>query len=116
MRYNRAAPKGVVDFMLVECMLWGQSAGLQVVQFGDGAARPAWKNTLWLRPGTSSGAWCSATAKCSTTSRVCASTRKNISPVWRPRYLAAPDGLAMAGALLDVTALISGGVRKVLRK
>jgi hypothetical protein len=30
--------------------------------------------------------------------------------------LAAPDGLAMAGALLDVTALISGGVRNVLRK
>ena len=31
-------------------------------------------------------------------------------PVWRPRYLAAPDGLAMAGALL--TMLISGGVGK----
>jgi len=35
---------------------------------------------------------------------------------WRPRYLAAPDVLAMAGALLDVTSLISGGVGKVLRK
>ena len=42
--------------------------------------------------------------------------KEKFSPVWRPRYLAAPDGLAMAGALLDVTALISGGVGKVLRK
>jgi len=37
-------------------------------------------------------------------------------PVWSPRYLAAPDGVAMLGALLDVTAIISGGVGKVLRK
>jgi phosphatidylglycerol lysyltransferase len=42
--------------------------------------------------------------------------KEKFNPVWRPRYLAAPDGIAMAGALLDVTALISGGVRKVLRK
>jgi phosphatidylglycerol lysyltransferase len=42
--------------------------------------------------------------------------KEKFLPVWRPRYLAAPNGLAMAGALLDVTALISGGVGKVLRK
>ena len=42
--------------------------------------------------------------------------KEKFDPVWRPRYLAAPDGLGMAGALLDVTALISGGVRNVLRK
>ena len=37
-------------------------------------------------------------------------------PVWRPRYMAAPGGISMAGALLDVTSLISGGVTKVLKK
>jgi phosphatidylglycerol lysyltransferase len=42
--------------------------------------------------------------------------KEKFNPVWRPRYLAAPGGLAIAGALLDVTALISGGVRNVLRK
>jgi phosphatidylglycerol lysyltransferase len=42
--------------------------------------------------------------------------KEKFLPVWRPRYLAARDGLGMAGALLDVTALISGGVGKVLRK
>ncbi len=40
--------------------------------------------------------------------------KEKILPVWRPRYLAAPGGLGMAGALLDVTSLISGGVSKVL--
>ena len=38
MRYTSAAPKGVVDFMLIECMLWGRIAGLPVVQLGDGAS------------------------------------------------------------------------------
>ncbi len=42
--------------------------------------------------------------------------KEKFLPVWRPRYLAAPHGLGMAGALLDVTALISGGVGKALRK
>ena len=38
MRYNDAAPKGVIDFLLVECMLWGKALRLSVVQLGDGAA------------------------------------------------------------------------------
>ena len=42
--------------------------------------------------------------------------KEKFQPVWRPRYLAAPSGLAMAGALLDVTNLISGGVSKILTK
>jgi phosphatidylglycerol lysyltransferase len=42
--------------------------------------------------------------------------KEKFLPVWRPRYLAAPGGLGMAGALLDVTSLISGGVSKVLTK
>jgi len=37
-------------------------------------------------------------------------------PAWRPRYMAAPRGISMAGALLDVTSLISGGVTKTLRR
>ena len=38
MRYNDAAPKGVIDYLLIECMLWGKAQGFQLVQSGDGAA------------------------------------------------------------------------------
>jgi phosphatidylglycerol lysyltransferase len=42
--------------------------------------------------------------------------KEKYQPVWRPRYLAAPGGVALAGALLDVTNLISRGVGKILTK
>ena len=115
MRYNDAAPKGVVDFMLIECMLWGKAQAFKWFNLGmaplsgleEHALAPAW-HKLGL-----------VVQRYGETFYHFAGLRKykeKFDPVWRPRYLAAPDGLAMAGALLDVTALISGGVRHVLRK
>jgi phosphatidylglycerol lysyltransferase len=42
--------------------------------------------------------------------------KQKFDPVWEPRYLAAPGGLALPRVLVDVTTLIAGGVREVLRK
>jgi phosphatidylglycerol lysyltransferase len=36
-------------------------------------------------------------------------------PVWEPRYLAYPGGLALPRILADVTALVAGGYRRVFR-
>jgi phosphatidylglycerol lysyltransferase len=115
MRYNGAAPKGVVDFMLIECMLWGKAQAFKWFNLGmaplsgleEHALAPAWHKLgrMVQRYGESFYNFGGLRKY-----------KEKFDPVWRPRYLAAPDGLAMAGALLDVTALISGGVRNVLRK
>jgi phosphatidylglycerol lysyltransferase len=42
--------------------------------------------------------------------------KEKFLPVWRPRYLAASGKFGVAGALLDVTSLISGGVGRALTK
>ena len=115
MRYNDAAPKGVVDYMLIECMLWGRAQGFRWFNLGmaplsgleEHALAPAWHKLgrLVQRYGETFYNF-----------EGLRKFKEKFDPVWRPRYLAAPDGLAMAGALLDVTALVSGGVRKVLRK
>jgi phosphatidylglycerol lysyltransferase len=42
--------------------------------------------------------------------------KEKFAPQWRPRYLAAPGGLALARVLLDVTLLISGGLRGTVLK
>ncbi|HEV7431762.1 MAG TPA: bifunctional lysylphosphatidylglycerol flippase/synthetase MprF, partial [Steroidobacteraceae bacterium] len=34
MRYNDAAPKGVIDYMLIECMLWGRAQGFRWFNLG----------------------------------------------------------------------------------
>jgi phosphatidylglycerol lysyltransferase len=115
MRYNAAAPKGVVDFMLIECMLWGRAQGFRWFNLGmaplsgleEHALAPAWHKL---------GRMVQRYGETFYNFEGLRKFKQKFDPVWRPRYLAAPDGLAMAGALLDVTALISGGVRNVLRK
>jgi phosphatidylglycerol lysyltransferase len=115
MRYNDAAPKGVVDYMLIECMLWGRAQGFRWFNLGmaplsgleEHALAPTWHKL---------GRIVQRYGETFYNFEGLRKFKEKFDPVWRPRYLAAPDGLAMAGALLDVTALISGGVRNVLRK
>jgi phosphatidylglycerol lysyltransferase len=115
MRYNDAAPKGVVDYMLIECMLLGRAQGFRWFSLGmaplsgleEHALAPAWHKL---------GRMVQRYGETFYNFEGLRKFKEKFDPVWRPRYLAAPDGLAMAGALLDVTALISGGVRNVLRK
>ena len=115
MRYNDAAPKGVMDYMLIECMLWGRAQGFRWFNLGmaplsgleEHALAPTWHKL---------GRIVQRYGETFYNFEGLRKFKEKFNPVWRPRYLAAPDGLAMAGALLDVTALISGGVRNVLRK
>jgi phosphatidylglycerol lysyltransferase len=115
MRYNEDAPKGVVDYMLIECMLWGKAQGFRWFNLGmaplsgleEHALAPTWHKL---------GRIVQRYGETFYNFEGLRKFKEKFDPVWRPRYLAAPDGLAMAGALLDVTALISGGVRNVLRK
>jgi phosphatidylglycerol lysyltransferase len=115
MRYNDSAPKGVVDYMLIECMLWGRAQGFRWFNLGmaplsgleEHALAPTWHKL---------GRMVQRYGETFYNFEGLRKFKQKFDPVWRPRYLAAPDGLAMAGALLDVTALISGGVRRVLRK
>jgi phosphatidylglycerol lysyltransferase len=115
MRYNDAAPKGVIDFLLIECMLWGKVQGYHWFNLGmaplsgleEHALAPTWHKI---------GRMVQRYGEMFYPFEGLRKYKEKFLPVWRPRYLAARDGLGMAGALLDVTALISGGVGKVLRK
>jgi phosphatidylglycerol lysyltransferase len=115
MRYTNQAPKGVIDFMLIECMLWGRANAYGWFNLGMAplsglevhALAPTWHKL---------GRIVQRYGEMFYPFEGLRKYKEKFMPVWRPRYLAAPRGIAMAGALLDVTALISGGVGKVLRK
>ena len=109
MRYSEAAPKGVIDFLLIECMLWGKAQKYQWFNLGmaplsgleEHALAPTWHKLgrIMQRYGESFYHF-----------EGLRKYKEKFLPVWRPRYLAASGRFAVAGALLDVTALISGGV------
>jgi phosphatidylglycerol lysyltransferase len=115
MRYNGDAPKGIIDFLLIECMLWANGQGFHWFNLGmaplagleEHALAPAWHKL---------GRMVQRYGEMFYPFEGLRKYKEKFLPVWRPRYLAAPHGLATAGALLDVTALISGGIGRVLRK
>ena len=42
--------------------------------------------------------------------------KEKFAPVWEPRYLAYPGGLALPRVVTDVSALIAGGYRRIFTK
>jgi len=115
MRYNDAAPKGVIDFLLVESMLWGKAQKYQWFSLGMAPLSGLEEHPLaptWHKLGR-------MVQRYGETFYPFEGLRKykeKFLPVWRPRYMAASGKFGVAGALLDVTTLISGGVSKTLKK
>ncbi len=115
MRFSAAAPKGVIDFLLVECMLWGKAQKYQWFNLGmaplsgleEHALAPAWHKL---------GRMVQRYGETFYHFEGLRKYKEKFLPVWRPRYLAASGLFGSAGALLDVTSLISGGVGKALKK
>jgi phosphatidylglycerol lysyltransferase len=115
MRYGDGAPKGVIDFMLVESMLWGKAQKYQWFNLGmaplsgleEHALAPTWHKL---------GRMVQRYGETFYHFEGLRKYKEKFLPVWRPRYLAASGRFGVAGALLDVTSLISGGVGKALKK
>ncbi|MDE2305302.1 MAG: bifunctional lysylphosphatidylglycerol flippase/synthetase MprF [Gammaproteobacteria bacterium] len=115
MRFSAAAPKSVIDFLLIECMLWGKRAGYRRFNLGmaplsgleEHPLAPAWHKLGRLVQRYGEDFYHFEGLR---------KFKEKFEPTWRPRYLAAPGGLSMAGALLDVTNLISGGPRRIATK
>ena len=115
MRYGDYSLPGVMDYLFVESMLWGKTQGYQ--WFNLGMAPLSGLEQHYLAP-----AW----------HRIAnfvfdmgehfynfeglRNYKKKFLPIWEPRYLAAPGGLALPRILLDVAGLIAGGLREIISK
>jgi phosphatidylglycerol lysyltransferase len=114
MRHTAAAPKGVMDFLFTELMLWGRAEGYRWFNLGMAPLAgleahrlaPAWHKVgrLIYRYGENFYNF-----------EGLRQYKEKFQPEWRPRYLAAPGGLAQTRALLDVTTLISGRLLDTVR-
>jgi phosphatidylglycerol lysyltransferase len=115
MRYGREAPKGVMDYLFVELMLWGKAEGYRWFNLGMAPLAGLEKHPLapfWHKLGVLVHRFGEPFYNFEGLRRY----KDKFGPQWRPRYLASPGGLVLPRVLLDTAALIAGGVKEVVWK
>lgn len=115
MRHLPGAPNGIMDYLFTELMLWGAREGYG--QFNLGMAPLSGLEAhplapLWHRLGT----LIYQQGEHFYNFEGLRAYKEKFDPVWRPKYLAAPGGMSLPTILLDVAALISGGIRGVFSR
>jgi phosphatidylglycerol lysyltransferase len=115
MRYDDDAPAGVMEYLFTELMLWGRAQGFAWFSLGMAPLSgfehhrlaPLWNRlgALLYRHGENFYNF-----------RGLRAFKEKFDPVWEPRYLASPGGLALPLVLTQVASLISGGVTGVVAK
>jgi phosphatidylglycerol lysyltransferase len=110
-----ASPNGVMEAMFIELMLWGRAQGFKL--FNLGMAPLSGLSTHPLAP-----LWNKLAASIFTRGEAFYNFqglriyKDKFSPEWEPRYIAVQSTWSLPSALLDVTSLISGGLRNTLAK
>jgi phosphatidylglycerol lysyltransferase len=115
MRYGDDAPRGVMDYLFIELMLWAKSENYRWFNLGMAPLSGLEGHPLapfWHRLGSMVRRYGSTLYNFDGLRRY----KEKFSPEWHPRYLASPGGLTLPRVALDAAALIAGGVREVVSK
>jgi phosphatidylglycerol lysyltransferase len=114
MRYATGAPRTVMDFLMVETMLWAKAQGFRWFELGMAplAGLPAHRLApLW----TKLGRFLYRHGASLYNFEGLRAFKDKFDPVWEPVYLVYPRR-SLATALADVAALIAGGRIGIIRK
>jgi phosphatidylglycerol lysyltransferase len=115
MRYTPDAPGGVMQYLFTELMLWAKGQGYQRFELGmapfSGLERRALA-PLWSR----AGAFMYRHGEHFYNFQGLREYKEKFDPVWEPRFLASPGGLALPRILAHIASLIAGGIGGVVSK
>ena len=115
MRYSPEAPESVMEYLFLQLMLWGKAQGYQEFNLGMAPLSGFESRSLaplWIR----AGALVYQHGENFYNFQGLRRYKEKFDPVWEPRYLASPGGLALPRILANVTALISGGLKGVVAR
>jgi phosphatidylglycerol lysyltransferase len=115
MRFRDDAPRSVMEVLLLKLMEWGKEEGFRRFNLGMAplsglelsAVAPVW---------TRVGHFLFEQGEAFYNFQGLRSYKEKFHPVWEPRYMAYPGGLALARIMADVSALIAGGYRGIFRR
>jgi len=115
MRHWPDGPAGIMDYLFVELMQWAKGEGYRWFNLGM-APLSGLQNRrmapLWMR----FGALVFGRGERFYNFRGLHQYKQKFGPVWEPRYLAVPAGVALPVVLANVASLIAGGLSGVVRR
>ena len=115
MRFGPDAPRGAMDYLFIELMLFGRAEGYRWFNLGMAPLSGLENRSLaplWHRMGSFLYRHGESFYNFEGLRRY----KEKFDPVWEPRYLASPGGLQLPRVLLDVSTLISGGLKELISK
>lgn len=115
MRHRHDAPSGAMEGLLLHLMLWGKERSFRFFNLGmaplsgleTSPVAPLWNrlaSVLYERE------------RSLYNFQGLRAFKEKFHPVWEPRYLAWPTGVALPRVMADISALIAGGYRRMFLK
>ncbi len=115
MRFDPDAPRGAMDYLFIELMLWGRAQGYRWFNLGMAPLSGLEAHPLapaWHRVGNFIFRHGEHFYNFEGLRRY----KSKFDPVWEPRYLAARGGMALPRVLVDVSVLIAGGMKELFAR
>jgi phosphatidylglycerol lysyltransferase len=116
MRYDpMASPHGVMDYLFIKLLRWGRDQGYRWFDLGmaplsgleDRSLAPLWNRLA---------AFLARHGEHFYNFQGLRQYKDKFNPVWEPRYLVSPGGLALPSILTHLAQLISGGIKGTVLK
>ena len=115
MRFGLDAPRGAMDFLFIELILWAKAEGYRWLNLGMAPLAGLEQHPLapaWHRVGNFVFRHGEHFYNFEGLRRY----KAKFNPVWESKYLASPGGISLPRVLLDVSVLISGGLKEMFIK
>jgi phosphatidylglycerol lysyltransferase len=115
MRYDSETPHGVMEYLFIKLMLQGKQDGYRWFNLGMAPLAGLENDSLasiWDKIGT----FIFKHGEHFYNFQGLRKYKQKFNPVWKPKYIALPGGLALPRVIMDIATLISGGVRGIFSR
>jgi phosphatidylglycerol lysyltransferase len=115
MRFGPGAPRGSMDYLFIELMLWGRAQGYRWFNLGMAPLAGLEEHPLapaWHRVGNFVFRHGEHFYNFEGLRRY----KAKFDPHWEPKYLVTRGGIALPRVLIDVSVLIAGGVKELFSR